>query len=78
MKVVVVKCEEDGKVEEAINKLLDSLNFEIPSGKKILIKPNFVVPRSSDTGTTTNLKILEALIKKVKKSLTLPNNPIWL
>jgi len=65
--VVVLKTDED-TVERNVVKMFDmagGVDKYILSGDRVLIKPNFLGPKKSSTGTTTDLGILESLIKLV-------------
>jgi uncharacterized protein (DUF362 family) len=64
----VVSIRHDKPISEMIHSAfedLGGLHHIIPSGKRILIKPNLVVAKKNDTGATTNPQIIEALIQEV-------------
>jgi uncharacterized protein (DUF362 family) len=68
MKVLVQKIT---NLEENIKKVF----FEFPKlsnlkNKKVIVKPNWVAPRTTDTGVTTNLELIENLIIQLKKQGT--------
>lgn len=53
------------RVKEVINKVGGMQSF-VKNGEKVFIKPNFVGPRSSSTGTTTDFAIIEEVINEVR------------
>ncbi len=55
------------KTKELIKKL-GGIKQNFKNYNKILIKPNFVLGRSSKTGVTTDWSIIEAVIEEVKKA----------
>ncbi len=73
-KVVVLRTTEK-QIEQHVNKifkLAGGIEHYIQKGDKVLIKPNFLAPKKSSTGTTTNLSIIEAVIKAVLKQKAIP------
>jgi uncharacterized protein (DUF362 family) len=70
MLVSVVKIAEES-IEEAVDRAFDLANGaeQVKDRKMVAIKPNLCRPRSASSGTTTDPRIVEALIRKVN-SLT--------
>ncbi|MCW3975982.1 MAG: DUF362 domain-containing protein [Candidatus Bathyarchaeota archaeon] len=66
--VSIVKCDED-RIYEGMDKTIDLIDgFENIKGREnISIKPNLCTLKSSDSGTTTDPKIVDALIRKINK-----------
>jgi len=70
-KLFRVSSQHDHPVKDMINAALEDLGGIkqiIPSGKRILIKPNLVIAKKNDTGATTNPEVIEALIQEVLKT----------
>jgi len=65
--VSIVKCEE-GQIDKAVNEAIDLVDGLENIGSKtgISIKPNLCTTKSSDSGTTTDLRVIEALIKRIR------------
>jgi uncharacterized protein (DUF362 family) len=66
-----VSSQHDRSVKDMINSALDDLgglHQIIPSGKRILIKPNLVIAKNNDTGATTNPEVIEVLIQEALKT----------
>jgi len=67
--VSLVEVEKDhAQIEEAILKaigLIGGVGRYVNKGNKVLIKPNFCADKLSSSGVTTNLKIVDGLIKLV-------------
>lgn len=57
-----------GKAVSSIIRDLGSIKKIFPEQEKILIKPNFFLGRSSESGTTTNIALIKAVINEVKKA----------
>jgi len=53
----------EGGIEEATLKVCDAVLPKDFEGKKIVIKPNAVYPHSPETGTTTNPKVIDGILK---------------
>jgi len=70
-KVAVVKCNtyDQGKVDKAVEKALDLIDFKFKKGMRVLIKPNVVgaFPKKQ-IATTTNPAIVDAVCKILKKN----------
>jgi uncharacterized protein (DUF362 family) len=70
-KLFQVSSQHDRSVKDMINTALEDLGGLrqiIPSGKRILIKPNLVIAKTYNTGATTNPEVIEALIQEVLKT----------
>ena len=68
-KVAVVKIK-NGNVKEALNRALEligGLPKDISSGKKVLIKPNFIRSEPPSTGTTTDFRLIRAVVEILKE-----------
>lgn len=66
-----VSSQHDRSVKDMVNSALDDLggiHQIIPSGKRILIKPNLVIAKNNDTGATTNPEVIEVLIQEALKT----------
>jgi len=66
-----VTIQHDRSVKEMINSALEDLgglHHIIPSGRRVLIKPNLVIAKTNDTGATTNPEVIEGLIQEVLKT----------
>jgi uncharacterized protein (DUF362 family) len=65
--VSIVKCEED-RIDRAVNQAIDLVDgLENIGGRtRITVKPNLCTTKSSDSGATTDLRVVEALIKKIR------------
>lgn len=66
-----VTIQHDLPVDEMIHLGLNDLgglNSIIPSGRRIIIKPNLVIAKTNDTGATTSPQVIEALIREVLKT----------
>ena len=55
-----------------IRGIFSDLNFKINPGEKVLIKPNLVMPREADSGVTTNLELIAALVEILKDNQAIP------
>lgn len=55
-----------------IKEIFSDLNFKINPGEKVLIKPNLVMPREADSGVTTNLRLIAALVEILKDNQAIP------
>lgn len=53
-------------VEGRIGKIFELLDYK-PKKKKVLLKPNIVSPRNKDSPVITNPKLMDALVKYLKK-----------
>jgi len=71
MPTVSVVSVEDNTIEEALNRAIDMIDGDqaIRDRKMVAIKPNLCTPKSASSGTTTDPRIVGALIRKVN-SLT--------
>ena len=65
--VAIVKTSEERIEEDAarVFELCGGIGGYVAKGDRVLLKPNFIAPKKSATGATTNLKIIEAVIKLV-------------
>ena len=73
-RVVVLKTRE-AQIEKNVNqifRLAGGIGRFIKKGEKVLVKPNFLNSKPSSTGATTNLKLLEAVVKAVLKQGATP------
>lgn len=57
----------ENRIKSAIDDL-GGINQLIPSGKKILIKPNLVLAKSFESGATTNPQVLDTVLEELKKT----------
>ena len=72
--VIVLKTKED-QIERNIYKIFElagGIDKYINKGDNVLIKPNFIVPKKSSSGATTDLRIIEAVIKAILKQKAMP------
>jgi len=67
MTTVSVVSVEDDTIEEALNRAIDLIEGDqaIRDKKMIAVKPNLCRPKSSSSGTTTDPRIVEALVRRV-------------
>ena len=68
-KLIIEKLKEESDIPKVVNKIIKDLGRIKQTFKdfdKIIIKPNFVLSRSSRSGTTTNLKIIDTVIDAVQ------------
>jgi len=63
-KLYVYKVDNINKI---VNRFLLNFNSQFNPGQKVLIKPNWVNSRSPDTGATTNMELIEEVIKFFRK-----------
>jgi uncharacterized protein (DUF362 family)/ferredoxin len=62
-------------IEAAVTNAVDligGLSSMISEGDTVLIKPNFIREEPSFTGTTTNIEVVKAIVKLVKKASAIP------
>jgi uncharacterized protein (DUF362 family) len=66
IKVSVVKTNDDS-IEEALNEAINLIGGleDIKNKKNLLIKPNLCNPKSSSSGATVDLRIIDCLISKI-------------
>jgi uncharacterized protein (DUF362 family)/NAD-dependent dihydropyrimidine dehydrogenase PreA subunit len=67
-KVIILKTKED-EIAANVAKLFEpfgGIGAFIKPGEKVVIKPNLIVPKPSSTGVTTDLRIVEAVVKLVQ------------
>lgn len=65
--VVIVRANEqtaDDGVRELF-RIAGGIERYVSPGERVLIKPNFIAPKKSDTGATTSLEVIEALVKLI-------------
>ncbi|MFH1839876.1 MAG: DUF362 domain-containing protein [Nanoarchaeota archaeon] len=67
MKVIIEKAN-----YENLENILNRLNFKINPGEKIILKPNWVGPGSSEDGITTDINLVIALANIIKKHKAIP------
>lgn len=60
-KVYFRQVNSEADIEKAVKCAMDPLDFD--PIKKVLIKPNLVCPRPSETGATTDLRLIEEVVK---------------
>jgi len=68
MKVKVTQ----GRPIQAVETIFNEFNFSPKSGEKVILKPNFVAPRESNTGVTTDLQLISAVIEQIQKTGATP------
>ena len=63
--VAVRPCEDydTKKVYEAVRSAIDAAGFEIPAGKRVLLKPNILAQNTPDQCTTTHPAVVEAVCR---------------
>jgi len=72
--VIVLKTREH-EVEKNVNKIFElagGINKFVKKGDRVLIKPNFLNSKPSSTGCTTDLRIVEAVVRLVLKQKAVP------
>jgi len=65
--VIVLKTNEDS-VDDNVRKIFElagGIDKYVSPGERVLIKPNFIAPKGSSTGVTTDLCVVEAVIAAV-------------
>lgn len=70
-KLFKVSIRHDRSIDDMISSALGDLggiHQVIPSGKRILIKPNLVIAKKNETGATTNPRVIETIIKEILKT----------
>jgi uncharacterized protein (DUF362 family) len=67
-KVIVKKVVSNQEVEQSFSSAITSLgeNNSIASASKIVIKPNLCCTKSSQSGTTTDVELIDCLIKSIR------------
>jgi len=75
-KVSVLRCNDYNPdlIYNVIKESLKNINFEIPTNKKILLKPNVLGQRKPETAVDTHPAVLDALCRLLKEH----NNEIWI
>ena len=65
MKVSIVECAhyEERLVFSSVKKAIANIGFEIPTGKKVLIKPNVLGQHTPNEAVTTHPYVVEAAVK---------------
>src|SRR3989338_2832772 len=63
VKVAVVKCSDydTGKVISAVKESLNLINYKVPKGKKILLKPNVLGQNKPETAIDTHPAVIDAI-----------------
>jgi len=72
--VIVLKTHEDA-VERNVRRMFDmagGIGKYVAEGDRVLVKPNFIVPKKSSTGATTDLAVIEAVVKVVLDCKAVP------
>ena len=72
--VVVLKTSDDA-VEQTVGKLFEmagGIGQYVSAGERVLVKPNFLAPKKSATGVTTDLRVIEAVVKMVLDQNAIP------
>jgi len=68
-KISVRRLEDYGNLRTCIKKGVDSLsNVKLDSGSSVVIKPNLCAIKSPETGTTTDVKVIEAIVDCLKNT----------
>lgn len=64
-KVSVVKCDsyEQKEIDEAIEKVLKDINFDVKPNSKILIKPNILAPNTPEQHSITHYSLIDFLCR---------------
>jgi len=65
--VVVLKTSDDA-IEHTVRTLFEiagGIGKYISAGERVLVKPNFLAPKKSATGVTTDLRLIEAIVRTV-------------
>jgi len=65
--VVILKTSDDA-VEQTVGRLFEmagGIGKYVSAGQRVLVKPNFLAPKKSATGVTTDLRVIEAVVKMV-------------
>ena len=86
-RVAIVRCGDydPPRVDEAVAhliKLLGGIEYFVPPGKNILLKPNLLKGAPPDKAVTTHPEVLRAIIRALKKtgpaaSLAVGDSPAW-
>lgn len=66
-----VSIQHDRTIPDMLHSALEELgglHSIIPSGRRVLIKPNLVIAKTNDTGATTNPLVIEVLIQEILKT----------
>ena len=68
-KVTAVKCEsyEVDRVFQAVNEAIETIGFQLPEGKKVLIKPNIMSQNKPEQHTITHFSVVEAICRLLKE-----------
>ncbi len=72
--VVVLKTSDDA-VEQTVRMLFEmagGIEKYVSAGERVLVKPNFLAPKKSTTGVTTDLRVIEAVVKMVLDQNAIP------
>ena len=70
-KVVVLRTSNNvNSLIKDVERIMDTLNFKITKGESVLLKPNCFSPKKN--GVTTNVKVIEAVIKYILRSKGVP------
>ncbi len=72
--VVVLKTSDDD-VEQTVRTLFEmtgGIGKYVSAGERVLVKPNFLAPKKSATGVTTDLRVIEAVVKTVLDQNAIP------
>jgi uncharacterized protein (DUF362 family)/Pyruvate/2-oxoacid:ferredoxin oxidoreductase delta subunit len=60
----------DGNINAAVKRaiaLVGGMESGVSEGDEVYLKPNFVAPRSSSNGVTTNLEVIQAVAEEVRR-----------
>lgn len=60
-KVHISHASNEAEIKKTVSYAVNETSFG--SAKTVLLKPNFVCPRSSETGATTDLRLIEAVVE---------------
>jgi len=68
-KILVRRLEGYGSIQACVEKGFDSLsNIKLDSGSSVVIKPNLCAIKSPETGTTTDVRVIEAIVDCLKST----------
>lgn len=69
-KVSIAKCDryDLDKVHNAVKQALKDIGFEMPKGKKVLVKPNILGAYKPEEAVTTHPALVEAICKLLKEN----------
>jgi uncharacterized protein (DUF362 family) len=65
-KVLVQKLKNFDSLSDCVKRGFDSANINLDSGSSVVIKPNLCAIKSPETGTTTDVRVIEAIADCLK------------